>query len=101
MQLADAIPATLCHLSRRYDYCMRLFQPRDVLDPLSSFFLLCLGHTLNRRRTNFVFSHLTVDVRLFELFFHKKYMPKSQDFKTSFKDFYDFFVLHTTVVSKL
>ena len=38
MQLADAIPATLCHLSRRYDYCMRLFQPRDILDPLSSFF---------------------------------------------------------------
>ena len=31
MQLADAIPATLCHLSRRYDYCMRLFQPRDIL----------------------------------------------------------------------
>jgi hypothetical protein len=56
-------PATLCHLSRRYDYCMGLFQPRDILDPLSSFFLLCLGQTLNRRRTNFVFSHLTVDVR--------------------------------------
>jgi hypothetical protein len=31
MQLADAIPATLCHLSRRYDYRMRLFQPRDIL----------------------------------------------------------------------
>jgi hypothetical protein len=38
MQLADAIPATLCRLSRRYDYCMRLFQPRDILDLLSSFF---------------------------------------------------------------
>jgi hypothetical protein len=90
MQLADAIPATLCHLYRRYDYCMRLFQPRDILDPLSSFFLLCLGHTLNRGRTNFAFSHLTVGVRLFELFFHQKCMPKSQDFKTSFKNFTTF-----------
>jgi hypothetical protein len=44
MQFADAIPATLCHLCRRYDYCMRLFQPRDILHPLSSFFLLRLGH---------------------------------------------------------
>jgi hypothetical protein len=42
MQLADAIPATLCHLYRRYDYCMRLFQPRDILDPLSSFFYFVL-----------------------------------------------------------
>jgi hypothetical protein len=75
VQLADAIPATLCHLFRRYDYCMRLFQPRDILDPLSTFFLLCLGHTLNRRRTNFAFSHLIVDhVRHFDLFFHKKCM---------------------------
>jgi hypothetical protein len=87
---ADAIPATLCHLTRRYDYCIRLFQPRDILDLISTLFLLCLGHTLNRRRTNFAFSHLTVDVRLFELFFHQKYMPKSQDFKTSFKNFTTF-----------
>ena len=72
MQLADAIPATLCHLSRRYDYCMRLFQPRDILDPLSSFFfLLCLGHTLNRRRTNFAFSHLLLMSAILNYFFIK------------------------------
>jgi hypothetical protein len=74
MQLADAIPATLWRLSRRYDYCMRLFQPRDILDPLSTFLLLCLGYTLNRRRTIFAFSYLIIDVRHFELFFHKKCM---------------------------
>ena len=68
MQLADAISATLCCLCRRYDYCIGLFQPRDILDPLSTFFFtLYIGHTLNRRRTNFAFSHPIVacdDVKL-------------------------------------
>jgi hypothetical protein len=87
MQLADAIPATLCRQSRRYDYCMRLFQPRDILDPLSTFFLLCLGYTLNRRRTNFAFSHFIVDVRHFELFFHKKMYESRRILKQVLKFF--------------
>jgi hypothetical protein len=90
MQLADAIPATLCLLSRRYDYCMRLFQPRDILDPLSSFFFKVSWSHFEQEAYQFRFLSFTVDVRHFELFFHQKCMPKSQDFKTSFKFFTTF-----------
>ena len=55
MQLADTIPATLCRLSRQCDYCMRLFQPRDILDPLSTFFLLCLWSHFEQEAYQFRF----------------------------------------------